>query len=325
MTSLLLTANGNTPINSIGFGREFSVAVSGTFGSGTVKAQYATAGPVAASLAVNDADETPAFTLTAIDAGTAGNSLTFAIAAAAASQALSLTQSGLDFVLTPACDAGDAAAVETSMTGSHNDIRVESDTAGTIGNGYSFELLDPSANNATLAVSTVDYLKFTVSLATDAGGAITTTGNQLIAALNAYAPFAALMTAALKSGHDGTGIVTALAETDLTGGGANAAITTTSAEAVALINASPLASRHFTAALKAAYDGEGLLEELAEASFTSGTAGTFVDFQGDNAVSFTAAGGKISTNVGVLPTININLAGATSPSIRVIVTELPIE
>ena len=325
MTSLLLTANGNTPINSIGFGREFSVAVSGTFGSGTVKAQYATAGPVAASLAVADADESPAFTLTAIDTGTAGNSLTFAIAAAASGQSLSLTQSGLDFVLTPACDAGDAAEVATSMTGSHNDIRVTADTAGTIGNGYSFELLDPSANNAALSVSTVDYLKFSVSLATGAGGAITTTASQLIAALNAYAPFAALMTAALKSGDNGSGVVTALAETDLTGGGDNPAITTTSAEAVALINSSSLASRHFTAALTDEYDGAGLLESAVEASFTGGTAGTFVDYQGDNAMSFTAAGGKISTNVGALSTININLAGATSPSIRVIVTELPIE
>lgn len=323
MTSLTITADGNYPVNSIGFGREFSVAVSGDFGSGTVKAQYATAGPVAASLAVADADETPAFTLTAKDTGTAGNSYTFAIAAAAASQELSIEQDGFDFILTPACDAGDAAVLTTAMTGTNNDVTITADTDGVIGNSYSIELLDPSANDITLLVSTVDYLKFTVRLATGEAGAITTTAAQLITALNAYAPFAALMTAANAAANDGTGVVTALAEADLTGGGANAAITTTSAEAVALINSSPLTTPHFSAALKAEYDGEGLLETLAEDAFTGGTAGTFVDFQGDNEIEFTAAGELVGTNVGMLSTININVAGSTAATITAIITELP--
>jgi hypothetical protein len=131
------------------------------------------------------------------------------------------------------------------------------------------------------------------------------------------------MTAAVKSGDNGSGVVTALAETDLTGGGANAAITTTSAELVALLNASAIVTPHFSAALKAAYDGAGLIEPLAESAFTGGTAGTFVDFSGDNAISFTAAGQLIGTNAGMLSTINLNVAGSTTPSITAIVTELP--
>jgi hypothetical protein len=322
MTNLTITGNGNFPINSIGFGREFSVAVSGSFGSGTVKAQYATAGPVAASLAVDDDTETPAFTLTAKNPGTAGNGYTFAIADPAASQSLSITQDGFDFVLTPACDAGDAAAVTTAMTGANNDITVTADTAGTIGNGYSIELLAGSGTTQALSVATTDYLKFTVTLAR-AADAITTTATQLVAALNAYAPFAAIMTAAVKSGDNGTGIVTALAETDLTGGGENAAITTTSAEVVTLLNTSAIVTPHFSAALADSYDGAGLIETLSESAFTGGTAGTFVDFSGDNAISFTAAGQRIGTNVGMLSTINLNVAGSTTPSITAIVTELP--
>jgi hypothetical protein len=322
MTNLTITGNGNFPINSIGFGREFSVAVSGTFGSGTIKAQYATAGPVAATEVVDDDTETGAFTLTAKNPGTAGNSYTFAIGDPAESQALAITQTGLDFVVTPACDAGDAAAVTTAMTGTNNDITITADTAGTIGNGYSIELLAGSGTTQALSVTTSDNLKFSVTLAR-AADAISTTATQLVAALNAYAPFAALMTAAVKSGDNGSGVVTALAETDLTGGGANAAITTTSAELVALLNASAIVTPHFSAALKAAYDGAGLIEPLAESAFTGGTAGTFVDFSGDNAISFTAAGQLIGTNVGMLSTINLNVAGSTTPSITAIVTELP--
>ena len=322
MTNLTITGNGNFPINSIGFGREFSVAVSGTFGSGTVKAQYATAGPVAATEVVDDDTETGAFTLTAKNPGTAGNSYTFAIGDPAESQALAITQTGLDFVVTPACDAGDTAELATSMMGSHNDIRIVANVAGSLANSYSIELLAGSGTTQALSVATTDYLKFTVTLAR-AADAISTTASQLIAALNAYAPFAALMTAAVKSGDNGSGVVTALAETDLTGGGANAAITTTSAELVALLNASAIVTPHFSAALKAAYDGAGLIEPLAESAFTGGTAGTFVDFSGDNAISFTAAGQLIGTNVGMLSTININVAGSTTPSITAIVTELP--
>jgi hypothetical protein len=86
---------------------------------------------------------------------------------------------------------------------------------------------------------------------------------------------------------------------------------------------SPITSRHFSAALADEYDGAGLIEPLAETSFTGGTAGTFVDFSGDNAISFTAAGQLIGTNVGMLSTINLNVAGSTTPSITAIVTELP--
>lgn len=50
------------------------------------------------------------------------------------------------------------------------------------------------------------------------GGAITSTAAQVDAAIDAHAPAAALVTPANKAGNDGTGIVTAMARTNLSGG-----------------------------------------------------------------------------------------------------------
>ena len=52
------------------------------------------------------------------------------------------------------------------------------------GNDYSAQLVDPKANNAPLSVTLADK-KLTVSLATNATGAITSTAAQVIAAVNA--------------------------------------------------------------------------------------------------------------------------------------------
>ena len=51
------------------------------------------------------------------------------------------------------------------------------------GNDYSAQLVNPNANNAPLTVSLTDK-KLTVSLATNATGAITSTAAQVIAAVN---------------------------------------------------------------------------------------------------------------------------------------------
>ncbi len=116
-------------------------------------------------------------------------------------------------------EAVHTAGATLSMTGSNNDINISDirpeGSAGTI----SIELVDPGSNNAALAVSTTttgDDVKITVSLATDASGNITSTAADVIDALNTNSATKNLVHAtAAEDGSDG--VVTAVAETDLTG------------------------------------------------------------------------------------------------------------
>lgn len=84
---------------------------------------------------------------------------------------------------------------------------------GAAGNDISIELLDPEANDQSLAITVTDNL-ISVSLATDGGGSITTTATQLQTALDADGDVTALVTV---TGTGGTP-VTALAEDNLEGG-----------------------------------------------------------------------------------------------------------
>ena len=287
-----ITGDGTTTFQ-VSQGSKINVGLSGTFGGASVAISYATTAPVQASLDVDDADETPAFTATAVDGGTQGNDYTLALTASAASAPLTVTQDGTDFVIGLATDDGDAATVTTAMTGTDNDITITANAAGVSGNDYSIELLAGSGTTQALKVSTIDNLKFTVLLRR-AANAIATTATELVAALVAYPPFDDLITAEVKSGDSGAGVVTALAEVSLAGGGDNFAVTSTSADVVNLINTNPLFSRHFIASLEGEYDGSGLATALAEDAFTGGTQGTFVPSD-----TYTAAAEAQITNVGV--------------------------
>lgn len=108
----------------------------------------------------------------------------------------------------------DYAILETAMTGDNNDIKLTAVADGPGGADISLTLVDPSANNAALAV-TVTAKAISVALATGAAGAITTTASELIAAINASAAASALVTAALKGTDTGAGAVTALTKTNL--------------------------------------------------------------------------------------------------------------
>lgn len=83
---------------------------------------------------------------------------------------------------------------------------------GPDGELITIELVDPSANDEPLAISVVDSA-IVVTLATDSGGTITTTGNGLKTALNAD-PDASLLI--LVSGTNASAL-TALTETALAG------------------------------------------------------------------------------------------------------------
>lgn len=109
------------------------------------------------------------------------------------------------------------ATLSTALTGSNNDLDYTAVAYGTGGNSITIAYVDPAGNNQALAVS-VATNAISVSLATDGGGAITSTAAQVKAAIEASAAAAALVTVANKSGNDGTGVVTALTATALSGG-----------------------------------------------------------------------------------------------------------
>jgi hypothetical protein len=316
---LTITANG-TYTAEIGAGKRFIAGFSGTFDSASIDLKYQTAAAVAAALTTSLTGTHNDLVFTARNAGTGGNSLTVAyIDPAESDSPISVTFDGTDLVVNLATDSGDAATVNLASTGANNDITVTADAAGSAGNSYSVEFIDPSANNATLSVTTADYLKFTVNLATGAGGAITSTAAQVIAALNAYAPFAALMTAANTGGNNGSGVVTAIAETDLTGGGDNYAITTTAAEIATAVSLTT-ANDKISVANAAANDGTGVVTALAETALSGGTQGTFASLL-TSAITAANVSERVSPSNRVA--VVVTSAGG-SASVRAILTQIAI-
>jgi hypothetical protein len=113
--------------------------------------------------------------------------------------------------------ANTAASLTTALTGNNNDMKFTAKAPGTGGNSITVAYVDPSANDATLSVS-VTGSAITVNLATSSEGAITSTAAQIKAAIEASAAANALVAVAHHTGNDGSGVVIALAATNLTGG-----------------------------------------------------------------------------------------------------------
>lgn len=112
------------------------------------------------------------------------------------------------------------ASLTTALADTNNDLKythVASPANYATGNTVRVRYVDPAANSAVLGV-VVAGKDITVNLATSAIGAITSTAAQVKAAIDASAPAAALVTVANAAGNDGTGVVTALAYTNLAGG-----------------------------------------------------------------------------------------------------------
>lgn len=114
------------------------------------------------------------------------------------------------------------ATLSTALTGTHNDLVFTSTETGDAGANITVTYVDPAGNSQSLAVTTSVALylgkicrKIRVSLATGGGGAITSTAAAIHAAIEAEANANALVTVANKAGNDGTGVVTAMAETKL--------------------------------------------------------------------------------------------------------------
>lgn len=88
---------------------------------------------------------------------------------------------------------------------------------GTAGNAYTVRYVNPGTASAALSIGVVGTA-ITVNLATNGASAITTKANDIANAINVYAtPANALVQAYVPPGSDGTGVVVAVAATNLAG------------------------------------------------------------------------------------------------------------
>jgi hypothetical protein len=318
-----ITANGTQTVQ-VSPGSQVSIAISGEFSSGTVSPSYSVTEEIPATLTIQDGAPEDAVILTAKVAGSVGNDLSFTVVDPGESSApSSLVYDDGEIIFTAATDAGDAATLTTAMTGAENDITITALEAGAVGNDYSIELLAGSGTTQSLLVSTTDNLKFSVRLAR-AANAISSTATQVVAALNAYLPFAALMEAEVKEGDTGAGVVTALAEVALAGGGDNYAITSTYGDLIEAINApNSVTAPHITAVVEEDYDTETVVVALSEDQFTSGADGTFVPMTDKD---LSADGDVIVRNIGNSKFIALVTADAGSdpaPDMDVVIRSIP--
>ncbi len=116
------------------------------------------------------------------------------------------------------------ATLETDLAGDNNDLKFTSKLKGRFGNAIKVEYVDPNAASAKLGV-TVSGTTISVSLATDANKAITSTAANVKAAIEAVPAAAALVTVANKDANTGEGVVRAMAATALTNGAGENQIT----------------------------------------------------------------------------------------------------
>jgi hypothetical protein len=120
-------------------------------------------------------------------------------------------------VAVPVTDLGaQKATLTTALTGANNDLVFTARTAGPGGNSITVSYV-VAGNNTPLTVAVAGFA-ITVNVATDGGGAPTSTASQVLAALQGNQDTAALVSVALAPGNDGSGLVAALAATPLAGG-----------------------------------------------------------------------------------------------------------
>lgn len=123
--------------------------------------------------------------------------------------------------------SGQGRASASTAKGSNKDFTLTSKLTGLVGNNISYSVTTPGGANAVLGVTVTNPTPSTyliaISTATSAGSVGTSTGNDIIAAVNASAAASAVVGASLKTGSNGTGVWLAadnIASTPLTGGSA---------------------------------------------------------------------------------------------------------
>lgn len=117
----------------------------------------------------------------------------------------------------PLLGFGTKATLTTAMAGADNDLTFTAKNADVGGNSVRVAFVNPGGTvGRTIVVAGNDI---TVNLAVTAGAINgTETATSIAASINADANASALVTAAVKTGDTGAGVVTAFALTNLTGG-----------------------------------------------------------------------------------------------------------
>lgn len=116
------------------------------------------------------------------------------------------------------------AELQTNLPGSNDDLLFTAVTPGTGGNSIRVRYV-VAGNNTALSVS-VSGNDITVNVATNGAGAATSTASQVKTAVDASGPATALVSTAIAPGNDGTGVVSALGYTNLSGGNVGGAVAT---------------------------------------------------------------------------------------------------
>lgn len=107
------------------------------------------------------------------------------------------------------------AALTTAVSGDDNDLVFTAVEPGAAGNDISVTYV--VAGEETPLTVTVNGKDITVNVATDSGGAATSTAAEVKTAIEGNTAAAALVTVANAGGNDGSGVVDALAKTNLSG------------------------------------------------------------------------------------------------------------
>jgi hypothetical protein len=108
------------------------------------------------------------------------------------------------------------AFFETAIAGGDNDLRYTARAGGTGGNSITIEYVVAGNNTPlTIAVTARDIV---VNVATDGAGLPTSTANDILAAVNLSLAARTLVTVAVAAANDGSGVVAAVAQTNLATG-----------------------------------------------------------------------------------------------------------
>lgn len=108
------------------------------------------------------------------------------------------------------------ATYTTALTGTQNDLAFTAREGGPGGNDITIAYLVAGTN--TPLTCTVNGKAIVVNVATNGGGSATSTAAEVKSKIEATADANALVSVALASSNDGTGVVTALSAASLTGG-----------------------------------------------------------------------------------------------------------
>jgi len=309
-----------------------------TYGSGTVANTQAQAG------AVNTGAHT--LPITAVTAGTAGNSIVFTesathitvsgagtLAGGAAAETITIGSKTYTFKTSLSSSnqvliGADANATLTNLRAAINGLSgagtlygsgttANTDiTAGSVNTGaHTLPLTAITAGEAGNALATTEtsaHLSFGAATLTGGNnGPITSTAAQVATAINNDSIANQLVSAANAAANDGTGVVTALSQTALSGG-AGGAIASTADEIKTAIAGDTEANALVAAADHSGNDGSGVVTAMAATALAGGADAYTELFKVKGSVLVALVGPVEVTLVGATATIEHGIAGATT-------------